>query len=155
MVTSGPLHCWVFLFFFGLITLLSDLCSPGLFSTSSYPPFGMNKCQCFVNMASEYLKIEKEECTAGDAEVPSESHPPPSAALGNQLPSQVGRDLLGLSLARTCSMWDPSSPTRDWTWALCFQGLGSTELNPWTTREVPRSCFFKKYFHSTCVQNSI
>ena len=93
-------------------------------------------------MAFEYLKIEKEGCIAGEAEVLSESHPPPSAALRNQLPSWMGRDLLGLFLARTCSMWDPGSLTRDRTWAPCFQGLKSMQLSPWTTREVPRSCFF-------------
>ena len=39
-----------------------------------------------------------------------------------------------------CSMWDPSSPTRDRT---CIPCIGRQILNHWTTREVPQKSVFK------------
>ena len=40
-----------------------------------------------------------------------------------------------------CSMWDVSSPTRDWTRVLC---IGRRFLYHWTTREVPAIFFLNK-----------
>ena len=37
-------------------------------------------------------------------------------------------------------MWDPSSPTRDWT---CMPCLGKWNLEHWTTRKSPKICFSK------------
>ena len=44
-------------------------------------------------------------------------------------------------LAELHSLWDLSSPTRDWTWDY---GSESTSSNHWTTRELPVNCYFNK-----------